>query len=213
MISMRGGLCFRRRGERAQLPAPDTTGLAPGLAQALADTLPFLLCGEESAVHAFSRRRGATLDHAALESIALDEAQHAAWLEALARALPVAHSAVAGEQMAGFFRALLTRDAARHFASIAALDLAVCRLLRPLVAPGSALTAAPAVLAGLRRIQRDEARHVRVARDCARQLGVDAAQQRRLDVGLQQRLFALLAPVQASLTRLGVRGLEVAACQ
>ena len=189
-----------------QLPTPDTAGLAPELAQALADTLPFLLCGEESAVHAFGRRRVASLDQAALDTIAADEAQHAAWLEALARALPPASKPLAGEVMAAFFRTLLTRDTALHFASIAALDLAVCRLLRPLVAPDSALRAAPAVHAGLRSIQRDEGRHVRVARACARQLGVEAGLQRSLDAGLQQRLRELLFPVRDSLAQLGVQG-------
>lgn len=199
------GLCFQRRAS-ASLPLDrlDVRGLSQATAQALADTLPFLLCGEESAVHAFGRRHAAALDRATLAAIAADESRHAAWLEALAAALPPPSAAVQAQRMASFFRGLLTRQPARHFAAIAALDLAVCRLLQPLAGAGSVLRAAPEVHAGLRRIRQDEARHVRIARDCARRLGVDALTQRSTDAQLQTALDELLAPVHAALSHLGI---------
>jgi len=61
------------------------------------------------------------------------------------------------------------------------------------------------VIAGLRAIRQDEARHVRVARDCARALGFDAAQLREAEAEIRQSLAGLLAPVRGSLARLGAR--------
>ena len=161
-------------------------------------------------MHAFGRRLAGiardspAAEQAALNAITDDEARHAAWLEALAAALPAPDRAPQPDAMAAFFRRLLTRDPALHFARIAALDLAVCAILRPLVGPGSALAAAPEVVDGLRAIRRDEARHVRVARDCARRLGLGAPQQHALDLALRDELASLLAPVRASLRRLGI---------
>ncbi len=191
------------------LSSLDTRGLPADVALALADALPFLRCGEESAVHAFGRRLArchASDDGQALAAITADEARHAAWLEALAAQLPAPHAAPDAEFMAAFFRGLLTRDPALHFARIAALDLAVCALLQPMVGSGTCLIAAPRVHAGLRAIRTDEARHVRVARRCARALGWQPAAQRRLDLELRDQLAGLLQPVQASLARLGFRG-------
>ena len=208
-------VCFARPRPVTRAAAVDASGLAPEVAQALSNTLPFLRCGEESAVHAFGRRlaraaQGA--DPAVLDAITADEARHAAWLEALAEALPPPDSGPdAGPDataMALFFRRLLTRDPALHFARVAALDLVVCAILRPLVARGSALSAAAQVADGLRSIRRDEARHVRVARQCARRLGVSAARQHELDRALRDELATLLAPVRSNLLRLGLRGFD-----
>ncbi len=192
----------------------DTDGLPADVALALADALPFLRCGEESAVHAFGRRlarRHANDDAQALAAITADEVRHAAWLESLAAQLPAPLAAPDAEVMAAFFRGLLTRDPALHFARIAALDLAVCALLQPLVGRGTCLIAAPQVHAGLRAIRTDEARHVRVARRCAHALGWQPEAQRSLDLELRDQLAALLQPVQASLARLGFRGFASAA--
>ena len=85
-----------------------------------------------------------------------------------------------------------------HFAHIAALDLAVCDILRPLTASAGPLGSAPLVMAGLRAIRQDEARHVRVARDCARALGFDTARLREAEAEIRQSLAALLAPVRGN---------------
>ena len=207
-------VCFARARSAAAAEAIDTTGLPHGIAQALADALPFLRCGEESAVHAFGRRlasRAGGANRTVLDAITADEARHAAWLEALATSLPAPVAAPQAAAMAAFFRRLLTRDAALHFARVAALDLAVCALLRPLLARGSVLAAAPQVDAGLRAIRSDEARHVRVARACAITLGFTAPKQRALDLALRAELAALLAPVRASLEQLGIRSIAGAA--
>ena len=208
-------VCFRARPRPATAPpaALDAAALPADTALALANALPFLRCGEESAVHAFGRRlargSGAAMQ-AALDAITADEVRHAAWLEALAGALPAPEPSAGGAASAAFFRRLLTRDRALHFARIAALDLAVCGLLRPLADRHGALGAVPRVAAGFRSIRGDEARHVRVARDCARRLGLDAAQQHAIDLTLCSELAALLAPVRASLARLGIADLAPA---
>ena len=209
-------VCFAwtRLPARSAADAPlDADALPDDVSAALADALPFLRCGEESAVHAFGRRlarRAAHTDRAVLDAITADEARHARWLEALAADLPAARTAPADDAMQTFFRRLLTRDPALHFARVAALDLAVCALLRPLVARDSALAIAPRVRAGLLAIRSDEARHVRVARDCARAAGLGIAQQRRIDRTLRSDLARLLTPVRASLERLGIHGLAAA---
>ncbi len=200
-------VCFARTRPPARTLSVDAHALPPDVAVALANALPFLRCGEESAVHAFGRRLASVdsaMEQAALDAITADEARHADWLAALAAALPSPDRAPCAEAMARFFRRLLTRDAALHFARIAALDLRVCAILRPLVAPHGTLAAAPRAVAGLRVIRRDEARHVRVARECARRLGFGAMQQRTLDLAMRDELAALLAPVRMSLARLGV---------
>lgn len=187
----------------------DAGALPPAVAAGLADALPFLRCGEESAVHAFGRRLtlvAGRAEQTALDAITADEQRHAAWLEALAAALPTPTAPPDAVAMAAFFRGLLTRDPALHFARIAALDLAVCAILRPLAAPRGGLAAAPEVVAGLASIRRDEARHVRVARHCAATLGFAAAGQRSLDLAMRAELAGLLGPVQASLARLGFGG-------
>lgn len=203
-------VCFARvRPATAPVAAIDTHGLAPETAAALSNALPFLRCGEESAVHAFGRRLAsgsAGAEQVALAAISADEARHAAWLEALADALPAPEATLDAEAMAAFFRRLLTRDQALHFARVAALDLSVCALLRPLVARRSALAAAPQVTAGLRSIRSDEARHVRVARRCAAKLGLNEGRQRELDLSLHHDLSMLLAPVRSSLAHLGIQG-------
>jgi hypothetical protein len=203
-------VCFARARPAVRMLGIDARALPPDVAAALANALPFLRCGEESAVHAFGRRLasvGSAVEQTMLDAITADEARHADWLEALAAALPLPDRAPCAEAMAGFFRRLLTRDAALHFARIAALDLLVCAILRPLVSPHGVLAAAPQAVAGLRAIRRDEARHVRVARDCARRLGFSATRQRALDLAMRAELAALLAPVHASLACLGVSDL------
>lgn len=208
-------VCFARRRSITATPYRiDTRALPTEAALALADALPFLQCGEESAVHAFGRRLAGSAglaEQAALDAITADEQRHANWLEALAAALPEPAARPDAAAMAAFFRRLLTREPALHFARIAALDLAVCAILQPLAAPRGALAVAPEVVSGLAAIRRDEARHVRVARHCAGALGFSAADQRALDLEMRTELAGLLAPVRKSLGALGFGGFDAGA--
>ena len=205
-------VCFSRLAPSDGVLTIDTSPLAHDVALALSETLPFLRCGEESAIHAFSRRligQKADAGQMELDSIAEDETRHAAWLESLAAALPAPQQASEPEQMAGFFRRLLTRHRPLHFAQIASLDLAVCALLRPLTVSQSAIHCAPQVHAGLCSIRSDEARHVRVARNIARNLGWTKSQQHKLDLSIREQLAALLVPIESSLLRLGIDVLRI----
>jgi rubrerythrin len=219
MRSMTPTVCFASRlGRTRAAPvdtgisrraALDTAALPPQTARALAEALPFLRCGEESAVHAFGRRlagAGGLAQQAALDRITADEERHASWLEALASSLPMPAAAPDAAAMAGFFRRLLTRDPALHFARIAALDLAVCAILRPLASADGALAAAPVVVKGLGSIRRDEARHVRIARRCAEALGFREHEQHALDAAMRAELTRLLAAVAPGLAHLGFVG-------
>ena len=205
-------ICFAHRRPITVTPHRiDTRALPPAAAIALAEALPFLQCGEESAVHAFGRRLAGTAGTAtqtALDAITADEQRHANWLEALAASLPEPAAQPDAGAMSAFFRRLLTRDPALHFARIAALDLAVCAILRPLAAPRGALSPAPEVATGLAAIRSDEARHVRIARRCAGALGFGVAEQRALDLAMRAELAGLLAPVRASLGALGFGGFD-----
>ncbi|MBB4843366.1 hypothetical protein HNP55_001885 [Paucibacter oligotrophus] len=180
-------------------------GLGPAQRQDLADLLPFLACGEESAAHVFGGSLLAALPAAmgpTLQGIAADERRHAALLEHLQRLLPRPRERIGSGQLAFFFKRLQTPRAEEHLARVAALDLAVCRLLQPLLRRGAGLAAAPLLHQALCRLRRDEARHVRLARGLAFQLGCSPQRQAELNQQLGARLDALLAPVRPSLQAL-----------
>lgn len=192
----------------AQKPAKlaiDCSGLSAQLALDLANCLPFLACGEESAVHAFSHSLLKDIrpeEAAQMQAIAEDELRHAHYLESLRCELPEPNIHLPVEAMSRFFRRLLTKNSARHFAQVAALDLSVCRLLAPLLHPQAGLKNAPQVREMLGVLTRDEARHVKVARNMACKLGLTPAALEEIDQEIEQRLAGLLAPIRASLDRL-----------
>lgn len=194
---------LRMKGDN--LPDMDCSGLSAQQAQDLANCLPFLACGEESAVHAFSHSLLKDInpeEAAQMQAIAEDELRHAVYLENLRCALPSPDIHLPVEAMSRFFRRLLTRNSARHFAQVAALDLSVCRLLTPLLNPQAGLKNAPQVQEMLRLITRDEARHVKVARNMAARLGLTPVVLAEIELDMEYRLGVLLAPIRASLERL-----------
>jgi demethoxyubiquinone hydroxylase (CLK1/Coq7/Cat5 family) len=199
--------CFRlrRRSSEFDQLVLDCGALAPLHQQDLANCLPFLACGEESAAHTFAGRLSKRVAHDSrqvLRRIANDELRHAAWLARLQMALPMPDLHLSTSVSAAFFRGLITSDAGLHFARIAALDLAVCRLLAGITHHRAALATAPAIREGFRRIAQDEARHVHISRSMAATFGVSSAQQSEIDRSLAAQLCDLLAPVRAGLSRL-----------
>ena len=201
--------CFALRKNYSELTLQKTLsrGTLPALhSQDLANALPFLACGEESAIHAFS---GSLLKHldanqcAAMAQIANDELRHAQWLEQLRLALPNPNQILANDELSRFFKRMLTRNSALHFARVAALDSAVCKLLTPLLHVKSALFVhAPEIHAGLIAIVRDEARHVKAARAMAKQFGINQATRLEVNASIQSELWQLLSPVLPGLARL-----------
>lgn len=173
--------------------------------QDLAEIVPYLACGEASAVHAFSGRLllGVPADaQATLSAIAQDEMAHARLMDALQKSLPPAQQPPQAARLAMFFRRLESHDPAEHLARVAALDRAVCQVLHPLLRPGCVLSQSPTLYGALCALRQDEARHVRMARDVARNLGLSASRQQLLDRSIRERLQHLLEPVRPALERL-----------
>lgn len=168
--------CFDIALPTAQVPPLVRVDLDNRSAAALAILLPLLGCGEEAAVMAFegladSRPKD---DRAAptLCAIAEEERLHDLLIRQLERGLPAAkQERLTIEATRRFHIGLVRGGAALHLARIAALDAAVCTMFGRLLRPGGPIAADPEVASVLRRIHRDEARHVRVARRLALETG------------------------------------------
>lgn len=163
--------CFRTGNGDLSLPVPDVR-LPSRKAQAVANLIPILGCGEESASFAFERiAQECVADipgSAALAMIGQEEAAHEAILRALSAALPPAIGFAERKKAARNFHLRLGRGSvAERLACIAATDAAVCLVLGRLVRPGTGLAEDVQTAASLRRIRDDEARHVGISRKLA----------------------------------------------
>lgn len=195
-------------GLRDSDPVPisvNCQGLTAAQRQDLADVLPYLACGEVSAVHAFSGRLWHQVPSAArttLMTIAQDEWGHARLIEALQQVLPPPQCLPKAARLRMFFRRMESDQPAEHLAQVAALDRAVCQWLHPMLRPGRAISRAPDLHRALCALRQDEARHVRMARNMAQQLGMPATRQAWLNHTIGLRLAKLLQPVRPALQRL-----------
>jgi hypothetical protein len=204
-----GPVCFEagRHAARAPRPVPQLR-LTDRCAAALAELLPLLLCGEESAALAFGagglRAALAAAARAELERIRREEVVHGLLLQRLQTGLPPASlEAPLRARMRRFFVTLADPQPGRYFARIAGLDSAVCLLLGALRGKGSPLMADATVAATFARIHRDEAAHVDAARRLAlaytpATLALEVATETR------GRLVKLLRERGAAFDRLGV---------
>lgn len=130
--------------------------------------MQILCCGEESAVFAFQRLAGR--DALLLESqqqllrIAREEEGHELLLSGLRAGLPAppADRALQG-RLRRFFLSLESREAGVHFARLAALDSAVCRILTELQSARGYVRDQPEISQIFGRIHREEANHVQTA--------------------------------------------------
>ncbi|MBC3911271.1 hypothetical protein [Undibacterium umbellatum] len=187
----------------------DCNNLSEIQALDLANCLPFLACGEESAVHAFSHSllKGVTSEEAEeMYGIAADELRHASYLESLRSELPKPSIHLPVDAMSRFFRRMLTKNSALHFAQVAALDLSVCRLISTLLHPHAGLRNHAQIRDILGEIARDEARHVSVARNMAIKLGMTPLALAKVNLDIDLQLSNLLSPIRPSLDRLSRRG-------
>ena len=177
-------------------------------AEALAEVLPILLCGEESATISFSGLRDtayipATL-RAALASIAIDERRHESLLWGIRRALPLPQRTPESLlRVRRFFMSIGSREIGRYLAQIAGLDSAVCTLLGHFRARRGPLASDQALQERFTRIHADEARHVATTRYwamqyCTRDQADVASQQ------IRRALVRLLTPYADSFEVLGV---------
>lgn len=205
---MARGACFPDRLARPRPPmswnalshasVDDVMRLPDPLATAFATLLGFLLCGEESATHAFGGsllRTSADAERAALVAIADDEAVHACLIDQWLTNLPDASSDLDLVASRRFFMRLQSRDRTLHFARIAALDASVCRMLSQLIR-STALAPCQGLVSGLARIRADEARHVRVSRALALRHGMRREDLSDVAADVDAQLGVLMAPAE-----------------
>ena len=201
-------VCFASRTTSTPVERVLQLCLAPSHQEALAELLPILLCGEESAALAFARLSNdgefSRRARAELEQIGNDEQHHERQLRSLRQALPpVPDDDEVRRAARGFFARVRGRDLGEHFARIAALDSGVCVLLGALRGRGLPLDADANVHAMLSQIHGDEARHVMVSRRYARLL-LDKRHAYAVGLDMRERLAALMALRGAALEALGV---------
>lgn len=185
------------RSRSAEVTAPRLDGPT---AQALADVLPLLCCGEEAAILAFGRLAGREevdpaqrAAAAALHMIEAEEHVHDALLQQLCERLPQPADREALRIAARRFHLHLSaRDQTLHLARIAAVDAAVCTILSRLTSPRGALAQDPALVQLFHRIRRDEARHVALTRTMVSERG-STERLRDLGAAAREALAALLS--------------------
>lgn len=202
------GVCFDRAARWRSPQQLPPLRLTDRCAAALAELLPVLLCGEESAALAFGGGVApaalAPAARAGLARIRREEIVHGLLLQRLRLALPVVElEPRLLARMRRFFIRLADRDPGRYFARIAGLDSAVCLLIGALRGRRALLGADPAVVATFARIHHDEAGHVDTARRIA--LGCVPARS-AIDVATEtrRRLVALLWERGAAFEQLGI---------
>lgn len=184
--------------------------LCTRVAEGLSRVLPALVCGEESAVNVF-HREGKRLDprewqalQRALGGIEDEERVHQKMLLWLSGRLPMPSDLDAlARRTRRFFMRMQSRDVALHFGRIAELDSAVCRIMHAVgcstkLGPGSVVTTI------VRKIQRDEARHVKVSRIHSRALGLTPAQAGLIRDEVRAGVVGLLDPVADAFDAAGV---------
>lgn len=146
-------------------------------ADALTAFFPYLLCGEESAVHVFFRegrrvRKQNIAAHQLMLRVASEEKVHEAMLVRLSSELPEPKTlASARRQGHDFYIALAHSDPGVHFARIAALDSCVCKIMAALCSAPS-VQRVPAVHRVFSKVRHDEATHVRISRAYVVDLGL-----------------------------------------
>lgn len=180
---------------KAAIAAPICGALPEKAAHALAVLLPILGCGEEAAGLAFYDLADGEDAEAAnvLRRVAAEEQVHDGLIQALAAGLPAPPDQTRLRAMSRRFHLELGRgDPATRLARIAALDSAVCLLLSRLLRPGTPLAGDAALAPVLRRIARDEARHVRITRELAMSR-MSETNLKSAGTMVRERLGALLA--------------------
>ncbi len=204
--------CLATRTQSVLLPITplNLQSLLPSEIRAVANLLPLLICGEESATFVFDdlaktleSRLSPTLINA-LRSVTKDEVRHATYLEILRNGLPAPRDRLATQRAAIFLRVLKVTEPERQLARLAALDSAVCMILSALLHPAAPLNRAEDIARPLRRIQLDEAQHVRTTRACVKALGLSQAQAASERTMVLRAFASLLYPAATELRCLKV---------
>ena len=175
--------------------------------EACARLATVLLCGEQSAVQVFAAevRRGRAPAEAVdqLRAIERDEQLHEQALHYFCNYLPRPDDVHALKRRAQRFFASLgrTEDIARHFAQIAVLDSAVCKVMWHIENSAVESTSPLRYLAA--QIKNDEARHVGVSRRYAASLGLPVQPSEEYDATVDG-LITMLDPLGDAFEKVGV---------
>lgn len=189
------------------------TGLSDNHAEAFAELLQVLACGEESAVLVFEHLGNAAPIHAdanvELVRIAAEEQEHERLLRALRLSLPTPRPDEALIVSARrLFKLAANRDVGLHLAAIAALDSGLCLILAALRRRTGPLAQSGPCNTVLGRIHRDEARHFECAMRFTKALAPGPAAQ-EVAVSIRERLVALLSRRAEAFERLEVNPLRL----
>ena len=200
--------CFAMAGARSQPMTAMRVRLDTRHCEALAELLPVLLCGEESAVLAFGGYVGSAALQAAarkeFSAIQSDEERHTTWLRRLKLGLPAPRpDQDLLRQVRRFFAAVREPQLGRHLGRIAALDSAACLVLGALRRRRGAIWMDRTLSNLFALIHRDEVRHVGIAHNYAKLL-CDASDLRTLAVDTRESLTRLLVRRGDALEELGV---------
>jgi hypothetical protein len=198
--------CFTSRADLRGL-LPLDVRLRTRHAEALAQLMPLLLCGEESAALAFTQfAELAVLDgnaRAQLSRMRFEEERHEVWLTRLRLGLPAPKPERGLQRIVRhFFLAIREPEVGAHLGRIASLDSAVCVILGALRHPRCALAADADLRRLLTRIHFEEAGHSRTASYYARIFG--ASDLRWLAIDTRERLTRLLALRAVAFDQVGV---------
>jgi hypothetical protein len=181
--------------------------LSAGHATALAELLQVLSCGEESAALTFDHLGNSWHERSlswALTRIAADEREHHELLTGLRASLPEPRQDPSLQAtMRRFFMRLADRDMMVHCVRIVAIDSAVCRVLGMLRCRGKPLASDLRVGSILKRIHKDEARHVAIASRCATPL-LQSVRGREIAADALERMTQVLGLRADSLESLSV---------
>lgn len=196
---------FRRWSAHLDSVGP---GMTDRQMEACSDLITVLLCGEQSAVSVFAREvasgRAPVSAMAALQRIERDERLHEAALLRFDSFLPTTERQHQIKRRAQrfFFRLGRADSVGRHFARVAHLDSAVCKIMHQV--ERSAIDAVSPLKRIAKEIKDDEARHVAVSRDYAHAMGVHKAQQRHDKALMMHGLAELLGGVADAFETVGV---------
>ena len=178
--------------------------------EAFGRVIPFLICGEQSAIDVFGNAgnidstTAVSLLKREFAKIESEEAGHELLWQTLVHQLPQPADLRLLKRRAALFFARLGRadTVAEHFAQVSQLDSAVGAIMWSL--EHSEIAKDERVKAVAKLIKHDEARHVSVSRRFALGLGVERDKYHELGSKIRHELLALLAPIADSIEDLGI---------
>ena len=178
--------------------------------EALARLIPLLLCGEQSAIHVFSREverlRGTPWSNsiALLKDIESDEYVHEQALQTLSSLLmqPADLCLIKRKARHFYLKIGSTVGVTEHFARVSLLDTCVCKIMNAITQCD--LGKRHLITQLFDRIKKDEARHVSVSRKHFQRLGGDRALFTQSKDIVNSQLVSLLRTEANSFETLGI---------